>query len=148
VTPEELRRGLDRHASLDDRFDPAIRIVDYDSNWAAKAEVELRRIKKALGPLAVRLEHVGSTAVPAWPRSPSSTSRFLSLPSSRANATLSRWSASATSSCPKEAARYAALKREAAGRHPQDRLAYIAAKDRYVSELEGRAVEWARTGFR
>jgi GrpB-like predicted nucleotidyltransferase (UPF0157 family) len=31
---------------------------------------------------------------------------------------------------------------------PQDRLTYIAAKDGYVSGLEGRAVEWARTGVR
>lgn len=44
-----------------------------------------------------------------------------------------------------EAAKYAALKREAAGRHPQDRLAYIAAKDGYVTQLEAKAMEWART---
>lgn len=58
------QEGLERHPSLDDRFDPAVRIVDYDSAWAALAEVELRRLKDALGRVAVRLEHVGSTAVP------------------------------------------------------------------------------------
>jgi GrpB-like predicted nucleotidyltransferase (UPF0157 family) len=54
---------LERHPSLDERFDPAVRIVDYDPAWPALAEAELRRIKEALGGVAVRLEHVGSTAV-------------------------------------------------------------------------------------
>jgi GrpB-like predicted nucleotidyltransferase (UPF0157 family) len=54
---------LERHPSLDERFDPAVRIVDYDPAWAALAEAEMRRIEEALGELAVRLEHVGSTAV-------------------------------------------------------------------------------------
>lgn len=53
-----------RHPSLDDRFDPAVRIVDYDPGWCALAAAELRRVKEALGEVAVRLEHVGSTAVP------------------------------------------------------------------------------------
>ena len=42
-----------------------------------------------------------------------------------------------------EAARYAALKRQLADRHPQDRLAYIAGKERYVGDLEARAVAGA-----
>jgi GrpB-like predicted nucleotidyltransferase (UPF0157 family) len=55
---------LVRHPSLDDRFDPAVRIVDYDRAWPARAEAELDRIAKALSGLVVRREHVGSTAVP------------------------------------------------------------------------------------
>jgi len=55
--------GLERHPSLDDRFDPAVRIVEHDPTWAVQATQELRRIGEALGPVAVRLEHVGSTAV-------------------------------------------------------------------------------------
>lgn len=43
-----------------------------------------------------------------------------------------------------EAARYAALKRQVAERHPQDRLAYIEGKEDYVVALEARAVAWAR----
>ncbi len=43
-----------------------------------------------------------------------------------------------------EAARYGALKRQLGARHPQDRLAYIEAKDEYVIALEARAVAWAR----
>ena len=61
---------LRRHASLDDRFDPAVRIVDYDPAWPGLAEQELRRIKGALDGVAVRLEHVGSTAVPGLAAKP------------------------------------------------------------------------------
>ena len=45
---------------------------------------------------------------------------------------------------PDEAARYEALKRDVAARHPQDRLAYIEGKEESVSALERRAVAWAR----
>ena len=51
-------------ARLDDRYDPAVRIVDYDPRWPELAEAELARIAGALGDVAVRLEHIGSTAVP------------------------------------------------------------------------------------
>ena len=43
-----------------------------------------------------------------------------------------------------EAARYAALKGELAQRYPRDRLTYIEGKDRYIGDLEARAVAWAR----
>jgi GrpB-like predicted nucleotidyltransferase (UPF0157 family) len=62
--------GLERHPSLDDCFDPAVRIVDYDPAWPALADAELRRIREALGAVAVRLEHVGSTAVPGLASKP------------------------------------------------------------------------------
>ena len=62
--------GLQRHPSLDDRFDPAVRIVDYDPAWPALADAELRRIDRALGEVAVRLEHEGSTAVPGLAAKP------------------------------------------------------------------------------
>jgi GrpB-like predicted nucleotidyltransferase (UPF0157 family) len=55
--------ALERHPSLDDRFDPAVRIVAYDRAWPVLAGEELRRLKETLGAVAVRLEHVGSTAV-------------------------------------------------------------------------------------
>jgi GrpB-like predicted nucleotidyltransferase (UPF0157 family) len=60
----------ERHPSLSDRFDPAIRIVDYDPAWPALAGEELRRIKEGLGVVAARLEHVGSTAVPGLAAKP------------------------------------------------------------------------------
>jgi GrpB-like predicted nucleotidyltransferase (UPF0157 family) len=55
---------MQRHPSLDERFDPAIRIVEHDPQWARRAREELARVAEALGPTAVRLEHVGSTSVP------------------------------------------------------------------------------------
>jgi hypothetical protein len=62
--------GSERHPSLDERFDPAVRVVDYDGAWPALADTDLRRIKEALGAVAVRLEHVGSTAVPGLAAKP------------------------------------------------------------------------------
>jgi GrpB-like predicted nucleotidyltransferase (UPF0157 family) len=50
--------------------DPAIRIVDPDPGWPAAAQAELHRLAEALGPVAVRLDHVGSTAVPGLPAKP------------------------------------------------------------------------------
>lgn len=61
---------LERHPSLDDRFDPAVRIVDYDGASPGLALRELRRIEEALGDVAVRLEHLGSTAVPGLAAKP------------------------------------------------------------------------------
>jgi GrpB-like predicted nucleotidyltransferase (UPF0157 family) len=62
--------GLERHPSLDDRFDPSVRIADYDPAWPTLAEAEVGRLKEALGEVAVRLEHVGSTAVPGLAAKP------------------------------------------------------------------------------
>ena len=75
MSAEEQGQGpaageLQRHPSLDERFDPAVRIVDYDPAWPGLAEQELRRIEEALGGAAVRLEHVGSTAVPGLAAKP------------------------------------------------------------------------------
>jgi GrpB-like predicted nucleotidyltransferase (UPF0157 family) len=62
--------ALERHPSLDERFDPGVRIVEHDTTWAAQAQAEISRLAAALGPLAVRLEHVGSTAVPGLAAKP------------------------------------------------------------------------------
>jgi GrpB-like predicted nucleotidyltransferase (UPF0157 family) len=50
--------------------DPAVRIVDYDPGWPGEAARELARVGAALGDLAVRLDHVGSTAVPGLAAKP------------------------------------------------------------------------------
>lgn len=39
-------------------------IVDYDPAWPARFELERERVARALGDTALRIEHVGSTAVP------------------------------------------------------------------------------------
>lgn len=67
---DDSENVLARHASLNEAFDPAVRIVEHDHAWARQADEELRRIGEALGPLAVRLEHVGSTAVPGLAAKP------------------------------------------------------------------------------
>jgi GrpB-like predicted nucleotidyltransferase (UPF0157 family) len=65
-----MLRRVRRHPSLDDRHDPAIRLVEHDATWAARARDELARISAALGQLAVRVDHVGSTAVPGLAAKP------------------------------------------------------------------------------
>jgi GrpB-like predicted nucleotidyltransferase (UPF0157 family)/RimJ/RimL family protein N-acetyltransferase len=42
----------------------AWRIVDYDPAWPAQAEALIARLRSALGPLALQIDHIGSTAVP------------------------------------------------------------------------------------
>ena len=52
--PTAAADELERHPSLDDRFDPAVRIVDYDPAWPALVDAEFRRIREVLGAVAVR----------------------------------------------------------------------------------------------
>jgi GrpB-like predicted nucleotidyltransferase (UPF0157 family) len=181
-----------RHPSLDERFDPAIRIVEYDREWPIAASEELDRIREAVGPAAVRLEHVGSTAVPGLAAKPildlqlsvasivpsavyvdpledlgylfapdpaSPDFHFFGKPPGRPRShhlhvcevgsehefrhLAVRHFLRAHSD---EVAKYAALKRAIATRHPHDRLAYIEAKEEYVTDLEARAVAWALSG--
>ena len=177
------------HPSLQDRFDPAIRIVDHDPAWPRRAEAELRRIADTLGEVAVRLEHVGSTAVPGLAAKPildlqvsvvamapqeryveplerlgylfvplaeSPDYHFFALPRERPRTHHLHVCAAGSANerrhlavrdflraHPEEAARYAALKRAVAARHPEDRLAYITGKADHMAALEARAVAWA-----
>src|SRR5438876_1020098 len=45
-------------------------IVDYDSCWPARYERARARVRHALGSLALRIEHIGSTAVPGLAAKP------------------------------------------------------------------------------
>ncbi len=47
-----------------------IEVSDYDPAWPQRYEVLRERIAQALGPRALALEHVGSTAVPQLPAKP------------------------------------------------------------------------------
>jgi GrpB-like predicted nucleotidyltransferase (UPF0157 family) len=47
-----------------------VRIVDYDPSWPDRFELETARIANALGPVAHRIEHVGSTSVPGLAAKP------------------------------------------------------------------------------
>jgi GrpB-like predicted nucleotidyltransferase (UPF0157 family) len=65
----ELRAQLDRVlvGGIEKR---RIVIADYDPRWPARFELERERIQTALGALALRIEHVGSTAVPGLAAKP------------------------------------------------------------------------------
>jgi GrpB-like predicted nucleotidyltransferase (UPF0157 family) len=181
---------LERHPSLDERFDLAIRIVEHDPGWAAQAQQELHRLAEALGPDAKRLEHVGSTAVPGLVAKPildlqmsvtaiepreryvphlkrlgylfvpdpeSPDFHLFAKPAERPRSHHLHVCEAGSEhefrhlavrdylrGHTDEAASYAALKREAVNRAPQDRLAYIEAKEECIRDLEARAVTWAR----
>ena len=47
-----------------------IELVPYDSRWPAAFEEEAVCLRDALGPLAVRIDHNGSTAVPGLAAKP------------------------------------------------------------------------------
>jgi GrpB-like predicted nucleotidyltransferase (UPF0157 family) len=51
------------------RSDP-IEVVDYDPRWPGQFERMRRRLAKELGAVAVRIDHVGSTAVPGLAAKP------------------------------------------------------------------------------
>jgi GrpB-like predicted nucleotidyltransferase (UPF0157 family) len=44
--------------------------MDYDPEWPHRFEGEAKRIRSALGSLALRVEHTGSTSVPGLPAKP------------------------------------------------------------------------------
>jgi GrpB-like predicted nucleotidyltransferase (UPF0157 family)/RimJ/RimL family protein N-acetyltransferase len=45
-------------------------LVEYDTNWPTRFEKERTRIRQALGDGAIRIEHIGSTAVPGLAAKP------------------------------------------------------------------------------
>jgi 16S rRNA processing protein RimM len=49
---------------------PAIEVVDYDAEWPNAFEAEAERLRTALGDVAVRIDHVGSTSVPGLAAKP------------------------------------------------------------------------------
>jgi len=48
----------------------AIVVADYDPRWPAMFEAESARLREALGPLVLSIEHVGSTSVPGLAAKP------------------------------------------------------------------------------
>ena len=48
----------------------AIVIAEYDPSWPKRFELERDRVRRALGSLALRIEHIGSTAVPGLAAKP------------------------------------------------------------------------------
>jgi len=177
---------VQRHPSLDDRFDRAIRIVEHHPAWPSLADAEMRRIADALGEVAVRVDHVGSTAVPGLAAKPiidlqlsvtaidrveiyreplerlgylfvpdpeSPDVHLFAKPAERPRTHHLHVCESGSGherrhlavrdflrANPSEAAEYEALKRRLAAEHPEDRLAYIDAKEAFMAALEARAL--------
>jgi len=74
-TPEEIMR----HYDADPDEDPWVRgkpapepvvVVPYDPDWPVRYDRLEAQLRKALGPAALAVEHVGSTAVPGLPAKP------------------------------------------------------------------------------
>lgn len=55
---------------FDDAYDRAVRIVPYDPSWPALFECEAAALRQALRSVAMRVDHVGSTAVPGLAAKP------------------------------------------------------------------------------
>ncbi|CAN5738034.1 hypothetical protein BH23ACT11_BH23ACT11_18100 [soil metagenome] len=62
---ERIRTAVIGEAEL-----PAIVIVDHDPAWAGRFRREEASIQRALGAAALRIEHIGSTAVPGLAAKP------------------------------------------------------------------------------
>ena len=67
TTEEELRAAWVREPP---RLTGRIQVVDHDPAWPRRYRREADRIRSALGERVVRLEHIGSTAVPGLAAKP------------------------------------------------------------------------------
>lgn len=45
-----------------------VQIVPYQTGWPAEFQVLAASLRAALGDLALRIDHIGSTSVPGWQR--------------------------------------------------------------------------------
>ncbi len=107
-------------------------VVDYDPAWPAQYKCERDRIAQALGPRALRIEHVGSTSVPRLAAKP-----IIDVLVTVANADDERWFASAL-----EPLGYAELKRTLAKRDWPDMNHYADAKGPFIESVLARVVRW------
>jgi GrpB-like predicted nucleotidyltransferase (UPF0157 family) len=69
VNSDELDRELDE-VLIGGREKREVVIVEYDESWPVRFESERARVRLALGARAVRIEHIGSTAVPGLAAKP------------------------------------------------------------------------------
>ena len=171
-------------------LDPAIATVEYDPRWPAMFEVEKRRLHDALGDMAARIEHIGSTAVSGLAAKPiididvyvraiepmalyreplealgyvfkfdpeTPGLHFFGYPAERPRrfhvhvAELGGRHMLADLAVrdflrthPDVAEEYARLKRALTAQHPGDREAYVAGKAQFMTELQARALRWAK----
>jgi GrpB-like predicted nucleotidyltransferase (UPF0157 family) len=69
MSGDERDRALDQ-VLIGGREKREITIVEYDPNWPARFEAARERVQQALGAGAIRVEHIGSTAVPGLAAKP------------------------------------------------------------------------------
>jgi GrpB-like predicted nucleotidyltransferase (UPF0157 family) len=67
LTDEEIQAGA---IGGEPEHNATIHLADYDPEWPRLYEREAARIRDALGPKALRIEHVGSTSVPGLAAKP------------------------------------------------------------------------------
>lgn len=70
VPDEERDRDPLEGVLIGGREQVAIVVVDHDEGWSARYELVRERIRTALGPAALRVEHIGSTSVPGLAAKP------------------------------------------------------------------------------
>lgn len=69
MNPDERNHELDR-TLIGGREKREIVIADYDASWPVRFETECARVQQTLGVCAIRVEHIGSTAVPGLAAKP------------------------------------------------------------------------------
>jgi len=69
VEQHELDSYLDQ-VLIGGREPSEIVLVDYDPEWPTRFELHRERIRRALGETALRIEHIGSTALPGLAAKP------------------------------------------------------------------------------
>ena len=166
-----------------------IEVVPYDPDWAARFETLGAFLRRGLGDVALRIDHIGSTAVVGLAAkpvvdvqisvaslepaasfrapleslglrfrldNPDRTKRYFREPLDTARTHIHVRKAGSWSEQfallfrdyvrvhPDDAARYAALKRELAARHRDDREAYTDAKTPLIWEIISRASQWSQ----
>src|SRR5437762_1823609 len=69
MDPDEVNAHLDR-VLVGGRERRTVVIADADPSWPERFERERLKIEEALGELTIRVEHIGSTAVPGLAAKP------------------------------------------------------------------------------
>jgi GrpB-like predicted nucleotidyltransferase (UPF0157 family) len=96
-----------------------IEIVEYDESWPADFERLRSRLTAALGPVALEIEHVGSTAVPGLAAKPKLDVDVVAT-AEKVEAAIERLTQ---------------MKRQLASRHVADRDGYTNAKSQFIERV-------------
>ncbi|WP_327590494.1 GrpB family protein [Nonomuraea sp. NBC_00507] len=133
-----------------------VEVVDYDRGWPARFAALGAAMRSALGDVAVRIDHIGSTSVPGLAAKPVidiqiSVRSFEPLEAFKAP--LERLGLVHRAGLfrdylrvhPAAAAEFAEAKRRCAERFRDEREKYVAAKEPYVWDVVRQADTWAQS---